>query len=64
MIKQVWVAQLFSKKLGEKFTVRSVFGEYKAYFDESGLMVENKDLWRADSSLVSLLTGEAVIIND
>lgn len=59
------VAALFGKELGEEFTVRGGFGEYKAYFAKDGFMIKvDNDLWHANSSLVELLTGEAAIINE
>ena len=59
------VAAMFGKKLGEEFTVRGGSGEYKTYFAKDGFMIKvDNDLWYASSSLVELLTGEAVIVDD
>jgi hypothetical protein len=60
------IAQLFGKKLGERFTVRTVIGAYCDYiFTDSGLYVDNGRLDINDHyCLLKLLLGEAVIVDD
>lgn len=66
--KMEQVAQLFNKKLGEEFAVKDQYKAVFCKFTEQGLLCLDTAffVWQKsnDSLLQSLLTGEAVIVDD
>jgi hypothetical protein len=63
--KMADVAALFGKKLGEEFIIVTENREkHKAYFTKQGLRVRGmyRGFW--ESTLFSLITGQAVIVDD
>jgi hypothetical protein len=62
--KMAEVAKMFGKELGEEFKILYKDENYTAYFRNEGLRVRGLFCLTWDNTLVALLTGRAVIVDE